>query len=571
MAGYRLSSIEDAEKDPEYEAALARYEATANGAPKPLEALAGMATGATPRRIQGPTLTLGPGGSVGSYSDVSPELTPEEEAAQGPISRPAQPSLLDRASALAADVFTGDELQARMARGEESPRLNQAADTIRNLANSLGPAARRVAGATGIGAAANAIGEDPPLPDVSLPLPGQPPMASPVATPAPRRKVVEVGQAMETPEQRRAVVQTADSGPGASSGPPSPLALAQQRQAASATPSGPSPLELALSRARDSRLIATLARAGGTAIGRGSSPGYDNLDENADRPLQEYAARQGEAEQQRVRALAAQEADPNSAQSRQARAVLGQMLPTMAKRPEFAGMSAAQIKSSFPMLKEVVDREMASASLAARAEEARLGRENALKVAGIRARGKGGAGGAREADVQKLGKDTEGLAKIKADVALLERLAGASGDIPGAGVWDTRKPGFLQSPADTDAYQATLRVAAELLHQQSGASVTPQEAERFLESRGMGKGTTEQQFRAGAKALVRDLRAELAAKVAKYPDAARSEATRRGVIMDLPAGAPTSAAGAPDDDAAVRWAKANPTDPRAARILELNR
>lgn len=322
----------------------------------------------------------------------------------------------------------------------------------------------------------------------------------------------------------------ADEGPLPADHPAVARALETARPTAR---QGPTDLDAALQSGADRRLLAGLVRAGGTAIGRGRGPGYDALDAEADRPLAELSLRRGEAQRVASETQAASDADPTSPQSAMARALVAKVLPGVERESWFAGASYARL-SSGPLAKLLdMNTELQRERIKAQAE---IDKTRA-------SRGAGGAG-FKEADVQKLGKDTEGLARIKADVQMLEQLANlpAGTDIPGAGVLDTRKPGFMQSQQDTDAYQATLRVAAELLHQQSGASVTPQEAERFLESRGMGKGTTEQQFRAGAKALVRDLRAEVAAKTAKYSPATRREATTRGVIMGLEPGAPAAPA-----------------------------
>jgi hypothetical protein len=233
--------------------------------------------------------------------------------------------------------------------------------------------------------------------------------------------------------------------------------------------------------------------------------------------------------------------DPSCPQSRAAWAVVEQLLPGGAKVPP-EGRSAAQAKAMFPMFQEIIDREMAREQMRARSEEGRLNRAHEARLAGMR-RG-AGLGGAREADVQKLGKDTEGLAQVQNDLALLEKTISGTGDIPGAGVWDSKKPAFMQSGDDINIRQAAVRVAARLLHEQSGASVTPSEAERFMEGRGLGPGATEDQFRAGIQALASELRAALRAKAAKYRPEVVQTLQRRGGVVDL--GAPPPAAGAPE-------------------------
>jgi hypothetical protein len=67
----------------------------------------------------------------------------------------------------------------------------------------------------------------------------------------------------------------------------------------------------------------------------------------------------------------------------------------------------------------------------------------------------------------------------------------------------------------------------------SGAAVTPQEAERFMEGRGIGKGATEAQFRSGITALASELRSIMQAKQAKYrPEVVDTLRQRGGFTAD---------------------------------------
>lgn len=527
---------EDLEKAPDYQDALTRFVMANSDSPDalaqrsldaptsapvprpmagPAAALQSMATGASPnRRIEGPTLTLGPGMSVGSY-DVGDDQTPDP--AEPPPAPP--PSFLDRASRVAADVFTAPGLRQSM-RGErvtDPTPLQRISGAVDDLAN--------------------------PLPDVSMPLPGAPP---PAEMPAGLGRTVTVGRPAQLQVRNAADVRShapptpsgdippASTGPASSSVPPD--ALARAREVLGPTPQRPDPLELALAASRNNRLVAGLTRAGGAAIGRGTGPGYDALDEGADRPLQEMGLREQASAKSKAEGLASGPLSPTE------QSVYGRLLAQAGVdvSPEMlAKLPAGRVKALIPDLEKMAAMEATRGDKASslkrdEARDSETARHNRATEA-LKARKGGAGGGASEKDVQKLGKDTEGLARIKADVQLLEKLAtSAEGtDIPGAGVLDTRKPAFMQSQDDTDSYQATLRVAAELLHQQSGAAVTPSEAERFVESRGMGKGTTEQQFRTGAKALVRDLRAELAAKEAKYTPGTVETLRKRGGVTDL--------------------------------------
>lgn len=159
---------------------------------------------------------------------------------------------------------------------------------------------------------------------------------------------------------------------------------------------------------------------------------------------------------------------------------------------------------------------------------------NARAGAGMRAN-------ALERAVERLGKDMEGQAQLDADLQFLEGVVSGTGDIPGAGILDSRLPGVLQSGADVDVRQAASRLAAALLHEQSGAAVTPSEAERFMAGRGLGPGATEEQFRKGVAALAKELRTTRQAKQAKYPEVVRKAYTDQGgkLAADQPASAAT--------------------------------
>lgn len=456
------------------------------GAPRPMAAptaaLASMSLGASaPTRAEQIAKVVAEGG------DLTPFITkPSPDARQMP--QPFQaPAPTPEGKALLSDLDAAGAPPPDAPVSHKVPGTNlDAADLL-----SVAPWMKRA----GTAMADRLVSAD--LPDAEMPIAPVPPPAAPL----PGQKHVQVGRAAHVEVPNAVVVQShAPPAPPGSNTPPGPVAgpSSSPFPSASAGPARPDPLELAFERTRENRLIAGMARAGGAAIGRGSGPGYDNLDEEANRPLQELGAREARSAQERQQ-LALAEANRLAAH-----------------------------RQSFT-------EEMGRGELDVKRQGLALAREKMARKAA-------GAGGASEKDVQKLGKDTEGLARIKADVQLLEKLASSptGTDIPGAGVIDTRKPAFMQSQDDTDAYQATLRVAAELLHQQSGAAVTPSEAERFLESRGMGKGTTEQQFRTGAKALVRDLRAELAAKSAKYRPDVVETLRKRGGVTDLNPSGPTT-------------------------------
>jgi hypothetical protein len=570
MAGFRTTTIDDEEQNPDLESAIAAYVASnpdspeaerwraleARGTPpamaKPAAALASMATGAAPKRIVGPTLTLAPGMSVGTYDAASAASgpTPEETQAAIPPPTPEGEAMLADLQA-AGRASQEPPTEPALPEGHWMRRGGQAiASGMTNLARSVGGATARLLDDPERQEWWDAPGSNSPEPAETSPAPApRPPApvlsgdvraAAPVATPpraaAHRLAARPRSVSLPTTPAPDFVMQVpptpfADEGePAAPPGGTPPVVSAGP----SSPPARPDPLDLAMKAAGQSRLIAALTRAGGTAIGRGTGPGYDALDANADRPMAELQMEQADAAKKA-------ESDPNSPQSRAAWAVVEQLLPGGAKVPP-EGRSAAQAKAMFPMFQEIIDREMAREQMRARSEEGRLNRAHEARLAGMR-RG-AGLGGAREADVQKLGKDTEGLAQVQNDLALLEKTISGTGDIPGAGVWDSKKPAFMQSGDDINIRQAAVRVAARLLHEQSGASVTPSEAERFMEGRGLGPGATEDQFRAGIQALASELRAALRAKAAKYRPEVVQTLQRRGGVVDL--GAPPPAAGAPE-------------------------
>lgn len=144
---------------------------------------------------------------------------------------------------------------------------------------------------------------------------------------------------------------------------------------------------------------------------------------------------------------------------------------------------------------------------------------------------------ADERDLQKLGKDTEEMAALAPDMQRLLNAAGQKGDIAGAGILGSRAPGFLLDQEGIQNRQAAMRVASALLREVSGAAVTPQEAQRFMEGRGLGPGATEAQFRSGARSLANELAARLRAKQGKYrPELVNVLRSRGGFTADqLPA------------------------------------
>jgi hypothetical protein len=128
-------------------------------------------------------------------------------------------------------------------------------------------------------------------------------------------------------------------------------------------------LDMALKSSNQNRLIASLARAGGMAIGRGKSEAYDALENNADRPLQELQMRQGEQARQA-------DADPNSPASQTLRMALSRMVPDLEKQPGWATTSAAQLKQLFPFAKEIAEAEARKSDRKSAAADRNASRED---------------------------------------------------------------------------------------------------------------------------------------------------------------------------------------------------
>jgi len=306
--GIRTLDSDEVEHDPEYEAALRAYVAAhpadvpnvtvRKSAPPPMAApvaaLQSMSDGAAPnRRITGPTLTLGPNGSVGSYDvrgeDMTPPPTPEGEAMFRDIqeaARASQPSLADRAGEALNHAVTAPGLLQAMQGAPRTDRtpLQRLSDTVDDIRN--------------------------PLPDAKMPdLPTAAPASVPELEPKPTR--VEIGHAVHVGVPNTAVARsalTAPIAPGEGRAPPpgtpapaqDPVRRALTALALSADPSqGQGDLDAALQAASGRRLVAGLARAGGAMVGRGQGAGYDNLDREADRPVEEFQARQALSEQER--------------------------------------------------------------------------------------------------------------------------------------------------------------------------------------------------------------------------------------------------------------------------------
>lgn len=145
-----------------------------------------------------------------------------------------------------------------------------------------------------------------------------------------------------------------------------------------------------------------------------------------------------------------------------------------------------------------------------------------------------------DTDVTNLGKDLEDVGAMRDDLMTL-RSGAFKSDIPGVGLIDARKPGFMQGPADVAVRQAVRGIVSRLLKAQSGSTVSEQELDRKLEELGMGDSATEQQFRSGLARLERDVTTTLTSREARHkPEAVKTYKGRGGITSgDMPPPGPT--------------------------------
>jgi len=304
----------DPETDPELGDALQRFYA------------------ANPADVAGVTVRRSPPAAGGAPPPMTAPAAALQSMADGagPAAPPEEPSLLDRAARWGAETFTAPGLLQAWRdepRTERTP-LQSLSDKVEDVRN--------------------------PLPDASMPtLAPAPPAQVPRGLEPPS---VRVGKAAHVDVPNTAVAQSMDRGPLPADHPAVVKGLESARSNVKAAPDAAgSDLDAALRQSADRRLVAGMTRAGGAMVGRGQGAGYDRLDEEADRPLQELQLRRADAEQGKARALAAQETDPNSPQSQQVRAMLTRMAPELGKDPAFAGLTAARAKEVFPWAKELFE------------------------------------------------------------------------------------------------------------------------------------------------------------------------------------------------------------------------
>jgi hypothetical protein len=199
-----------------------------------------------------------------------------------------------------------------------------------------------------------------------------------------------------------------------------------------------------------------------------------------------------------------------------------------------------------------------------------------------------------ERETQGFGKDVADLIPLQ---TMLERVKASipggidpnvSDDIPGIGMLDSILPNALVGDDGRKMRQQLANLLAQTIKELSGAVASEPEVRRIKAMLGQGSFRTERELREALSDLDLLARRKMEAAEAKWgPEAA--EAYRGGVRgsgrgraaeggghsangteakggLDLGG----AQAGGQQDSAAVQWAKANPNDPRAAKILEMN-
>lgn len=125
------------------------------------------------------------------------------------------------------------------------------------------------------------------------------------------------------------------------------------------------------------------------------------------------------------------------------------------------------------------------------------------------------------------------------DVGILQTLAKASleKDVPGVGRFDAPLTNWgLKGGENITVRQATGQLHSALLKLWSGGAVTPSEAERAAINTGMSSGATEEQWRAGVKAMLANIRrAAKNAETTVHPEDIVVRKSRGGTTsMDFP-------------------------------------
>jgi hypothetical protein len=310
-------------------------------------------------------------------------------------------------------------------------------------------------------------------------------------------------------------------------------------------------LEAAQQEAGQRRLGVNLGRAGamlneaisGARYDRGA---YDALAEEADRPVTDLGAREGQARQEWQ--------DTGAAQDRQAR--------LQGAEDERVGadynrrLAAAQDARSQEQRVEDATRSDARFGLErqddlnARAQQrAQWETEMELKRRDLTAKEAKGVtgGGADPKALAELAQRSQPAAEMLADIETVNHYISSSRDIPGVGVVEGRVPEFLRTQDGNAVWQSANRLASNIILAKSGKAATDVERRNMLEQYGIRPGSTDSAFVLGMQALTRDAAATLGNIEAGFdrPVVEQRRALGGVTSRDIPAPAAAPGGGTP--------------------------
>jgi hypothetical protein len=288
------------------------------------------------------------------------------------------------------------------------------------------------------------------------------------------------------------------------------IRFSSRGEAVSQPPPGDPELDAALEQARDLRLISGIggigARLGGLFTGRGDTSHFDAQRADSDRPVRELGMRRESALRQRAEAKDAARRDPTSPESQRLQLAVSKALPGVYSPEELSQLTAADEESVMKFGAMSASLKQRAQEAAARAEEARAGRdfesqeaekqrafqagENAKNRAVDRARigagiGPGGAGARVPAG------EATALGEADSAVRALEALEASRGQKTG---WASGVTQFLPG-TDASQYVDDTRSAAQIVGRfLEGGKMTDADVPRYQASlrRGLGRARVQQ-------------------------------------------------------------------------------
>jgi hypothetical protein len=139
-----------------------------------------------------------------------------------------------------------------------------------------------------------------------------------------------------------------------------------------------------------------------------------------------------------------------------------------------------------------------------------------------------------ERNVQRAGKDLEGISRMRPDIDTLKAQLAKHDNgegMDGFGLWDSIKPGVLDSNEDIDVRQGAMRNLAKIILENSGKVANEAEVQRTLDGYGLGRFKTEEQSAHGIQALIRDAEMSASTRSGKYqPEVLEAVEERSGGV-----------------------------------------